>query len=59
MEEFTVKAREHQGTKSLDLTIPTKIVKECRISPKDVFKVVAVKDKDAVKLEYTRVYAKQ
>jgi antitoxin component of MazEF toxin-antitoxin module len=56
MEEFTVKARGRQGTSSLDLTIPTKIVKEYNVSPGDVFKVKVIKEKELIKLEFIAVY---
>ena len=56
MAESTVKARKRQGTKSLDLTIPTEIVKEQDISPGDIFKVKLDKEKDTIILEYIRVY---
>jgi len=58
MEEFTVKAREHQGTKSLDLTIPAKIVKDANISQGDIFKITLVKEKDKLSIKYVRVYSK-
>lgn len=56
MDKFTVKARKRQGTRSLDLTIPTEIVKEQDISPGDIFKVRLDKEKDTIILEYTRIY---
>jgi len=56
--EYTVKARKRQGTRSLDLTIPTDIVKEEKISAGDIFKVKISKDKDSLVLEYSRVYKK-
>jgi hypothetical protein len=56
--EYTVKARKRQGTKSLDLTIPTDIVKEEVISPGDIFKVKLTKDKNSLTLEYSCIYKK-
>lgn len=56
--EYTVKARKRQGTKSLDLTIPTSIVKEEKISSGDIFKVKLIKDKDSLTLEYSCLYKK-
>ena len=52
----TVKVREHQGTHSLDLTIPTAICDEFRVKPGDVFEVSALGDKGQVSLTYKRVY---
>ena len=59
MVEFTVKAREHQGTKSLDLTIPAKIVEEANISPGDIFKIQVSKDENTLNIQYIRVYSKK
>ena len=36
----TVKAREHYGTESLDLTIPTSVVNDHHLSPGDIFEVI-------------------
>ena len=35
--KFTVKARAHHGTDSLDITIPTQVCKENKINEGDVF----------------------
>lgn len=35
----TVKAREHHGADSLDLTLPTDLVREHDITPGDIFEV--------------------
>jgi len=56
--EYTVKARKRQGTKSLDLTIPTAIVKEEKVLSGDIFKVKHIKDKDSLILEYSCIYKK-
>ncbi len=56
--EHTVKARKRQGTKSLDLTIPTDIVKEEKVSPGDIFELKSLKEKDSLVLQYSRVYKK-
>ena len=58
MNKFTVKAREHRGTNSLDLTIPTKIVKDNKISSGDIFEIIVIKDNDKLKIEYCLVYSK-
>ena len=59
MEEFTVKARKRQGTNSLDLTIPTKVVKEEKISNGDIFEVNVSKQDNNLKIEYKCVYKKK
>ena len=54
----TIKAREHHGANSLDLTIPADVCKECDLRPGDVFAVTAdCADEDEVVLRYRRVYA--
>jgi hypothetical protein len=55
--ENIVKSRLHHGSNSLDLTIPSEVVKTLKINPGDVFKLVASVEKDAVVLKYERVYA--
>jgi len=55
--ENTVKSRLHHGSNSLDLTIPSEVVKTFKINPGDVFKLVAKTEKDAVVLQYERVYS--
>lgn len=59
VDEFTVKARGHHGTKSLDLTIPVKIVNEYNISQGDIFKIVVTKEANGLRLEYSRIYTKK
>jgi len=54
----TVKSREHHGADSLDLTIPTKIVKEYDINPGDIFEITEYKDDDTLVLKYKRIYEK-
>jgi bifunctional DNA-binding transcriptional regulator/antitoxin component of YhaV-PrlF toxin-antitoxin module len=39
MKRITVKAREHHGSKSLDLTIPVEIVENYKIRAGDVFEI--------------------
>ena len=52
----TVKAREHYGAKSLDLTIPAEIRRKYRIEPGDIF-VIEVEEIDGyLVLKYKRVY---
>jgi len=53
----TVKAREHFGADSLNLTIPTIIVKEYKIKAGDIFEITVEIIKDKVILQYRRVHA--
>jgi len=55
--ETTVKSRLHHGSNSLDLTIPSDVVKQFKINPGDVFKLVAKTEKNTVVLQYERVYS--
>ena len=55
--EKIVKARLHHGSTSLDLTIPSDVVKSLKINAGDVFRLVAKADRDKVVLQYERVYA--
>jgi len=59
MQDYTVKARKRQGTESLDLTIPTAIVKEEGISPGDIFEVNQLNERGEIILQYKRVYKKK
>lgn len=53
----TVKAREHPGSSSFDLTIPAQIVKEYDLQSGDVFQVVAEEPEDGeLELRYKRVF---
>lgn len=56
MKDYTVKARQRQGTKSIDLTLPADISKEYSISRGDIFKIDPVFENDTLKLEYTLIY---
>jgi hypothetical protein len=55
--ENTVKSRLHHGSNSLDLTIPSEVVKTFKINPGDVFRLVAKTEKNSVVLQYERVYS--
>ena len=55
--EDTVKSRLHHGSNSLDLTIPSGVVRNFKINPGDVFRLVAKDGKNSVVLQYERVYA--
>jgi hypothetical protein len=56
MKTITVKARSRQGTNSLDLTIPVKIVDEAKIKEGDVFTVEKLMENGGIKLIYCLVY---
>ena len=55
--ENTVKSRLHHGSNSLDLTIPSEIVKSMKINPGDVFRLIAKEEKGSLVLQYERVYS--
>jgi len=55
--ENTVKSRLHYGTNSLDLTIPSDIVKSKKINPGDVFRLIVKEEKGNLVLQYERVYS--
>jgi len=53
----TVKAREHHGATSLDLTLPAEVRREYDIEVGDIFQVEAEEnDEGELILKYTRVY---
>lgn len=52
----SVKARGRQGTSSLDLTIPTELKREYRISEGDVFIVDVDEEGDKMTITYERVH---
>lgn len=52
----TVKAREHYGADSLDLTIPTEVVENCDLSPGDIFEVKVEDAEDEVTISYELVH---
>ena len=56
MKNYTVKARQRQGTNSIDLTLPADIKKEYSISRGDIFKIDPVFENNTLKLEYTLIY---
>jgi hypothetical protein len=55
--ENIVKSRFHHGSNSLDLTIPSEVVKDLKIKPGDVFRLIVKTEKNSVILQYERVYA--
>ena len=52
----TVKAREHHGADSLNLTIPADIRREYHIEPGDIFEIIVEETGDELSLRYRRVY---
>ena len=53
----TVKARAHYGTSSLDLTIPSKIVKDNKIQEGDVFSIeIKLNRENQLIIKYTRIF---
>ena len=54
--KFTVKARAHYGTDSLDLTIPTQVCKENRINEGDIFSLEIISEDKSIVLKYTRIF---
>ncbi|MCZ7385115.1 MAG: hypothetical protein O8C63_10265 [Candidatus Methanoperedens sp.] len=54
--KFTVKARAHHGTDSLDITIPTQVCKENKINEGDVFSLDVVTEGKLTVLKYTRFF---
>ena len=55
--ENIVKSRLHYGSNSLDLTIPSDVVKSFKINPGDVFRLVIKNEKNTLILQYERVYS--
>jgi len=53
---YTVKARVHYGSKSLDLTIPANLVKKYNIKPGDIFKVNIEEKPEVVVISYSRIF---
>jgi len=54
--EFIVKSRLHHGSTTLDLTIPSDVVKSKGINPGDVFRLVTKEEEGNLVLQYERVY---
>jgi len=53
--KFSVKARAHHGTDSLDITIPTQVCKENKINEGDVFSLEIIDEGKLTVLKYTRI----
>lgn len=57
MAKVTVKARARHGTRSLDLTIPVKIVEDMKIHEGDIFVVQASENiNHQIVLSYIRIF---
>jgi bifunctional DNA-binding transcriptional regulator/antitoxin component of YhaV-PrlF toxin-antitoxin module len=52
----TVKAREHYGADSLDLTIPTSVVEEHDLSPGDIFEITVEEEGEDIAISYKLVH---
>ena len=52
----TVKLRKHYGASSLDLTVPSNIVKKKNLNPGDIFELTIKKENDKLILIYKLVY---
>ncbi len=56
MKRITVKAREHHGSKSLDLTIPVEIADRHKLTAGDVFEIeIQEKDGELTTILYKRM----
>lgn len=56
MKTYTVKARERQGTNSLDLTLPAELKKKYDLSKGDIFKIEVIQDDDILKITYKLIF---
>ncbi len=54
--EMIVKSRFHHGSTTLDLTIPSDVVKTKEINPGDIFRLTTKEEKGNLVLQYERVY---
>jgi hypothetical protein len=52
----TVRAREHRGTNSLDLTVPASVCEEFGVKAGDVFEVSPSESTGQLSMTYRRVY---
>ena len=52
----TVKAREHYGADSLDLTIPTEVVEDYELNPGDIFDVSVEQNGGTITISYELVH---
>lgn len=56
MKNYTVKARQRSGTKSIDLTLPASIRNEYSINPGDIFKIIPDMENGILTLTYKLIY---
>lgn len=56
MTKPTVKARERHGSNSLDLTLPSSIIKKFSLNKGDIYKVDTIEDDDGFKIVYTLIF---
>ena len=56
MTKPTIKARERHGSNSLDLTLPSSIIKEFSLNKGDIYKVDAIEENGEFKLVYTLIF---
>lgn len=56
MKNYTVKARQRSGTKSIDLTLPASIRNEYSINPGDIFKIIPDMENGTLTLTYKLIY---
>ncbi|MDO5826431.1 MAG: hypothetical protein Q4Q22_08615 [Methanosphaera sp.] len=56
MKNYTVKARQRSGTKSIDLTLPAGIREEYSINPGDIFKIIPNMENGTLTLTYKLIY---
>ncbi len=54
-----VRARKHQGSNSMDLTLPSKICDDYDVQQGDLFEVEALVEKGEIRLTYKRIYRKR
>ena len=54
--ERFVKARMHQGSSSLDITIPSSMAKKGRIRDGDLFRVETYEEEGSIVLKYVQIY---
>ena len=56
MAKQTVKARERYGSNSLDLTLPSRIIKEFSLNKGDIYKVDTIEENGEFKIVYTLIF---
>ncbi|WP_409200032.1 hypothetical protein [Methanobrevibacter sp. DSM 116169] len=56
MKNYTIKARERQGTKSMDLTLPVDVIKKYDLKSGDIYKIEINDENNELKITYKLVY---